>query len=205
MISPAHESAALESVRYLVLMIVNRCLRARPRLRRHAEDIEQESMIDALGAIRTWKPGAGSKLSSWVATTVEYKLRRHWRLYSEAKGIHVPLTRWDHNGLDDHDRLLLRPGAPMEAAEMVPVRDNGGSAEARALEAADEVRARIAILPSQLRKIVCRRLGILGRARETLLEIGDDLGLTSERVRQLEEKAMTRLGVASVREIAGAA
>lgn len=48
------------------------------------------------------------------------------------------------------------------------------------------------VLMPREREVVCRRLGI-DRREETLAEVGDAMGVSSSRVRQIEEKAMRKL------------
>ena len=48
-------------------------------------------------------------------------------------------------------------------------------------------------LPDQYRDVVIRRFGLLGRDPETLEQIGDNIGITRERVRQVQIDALKRL------------
>lgn len=48
-------------------------------------------------------------------------------------------------------------------------------------------------LPDQYRDVIIRRFGLLGRDPETLEQIGDNIGITRERVRQVQIDALKRL------------
>lgn len=48
-------------------------------------------------------------------------------------------------------------------------------------------------LPQQLRDVVIRRFGLQGHEAQTLEEVGEELGLTRDRVRQLQMDALKRL------------
>jgi RNA polymerase sigma factor (sigma-70 family) len=59
----------------------------------------------------------------------------------------------------------------------------------------EEVRARTEDLGDRERMILADHYG-LGRPARTLREIGEDLGVSPERVRQIEERALEKLRVA---------
>ncbi|MBI5852732.1 MAG: sigma-70 family RNA polymerase sigma factor [Planctomycetes bacterium] len=56
-----------------------------------------------------------------------------------------------------------------------------------------ELHTALAGLPDRERMILMRRYGLGGREPETLLQIAQDLGVTAERVRQLQKAAIERL------------
>ncbi len=71
------------------------------------------------------------------------------------------------------------------------IADEGPNPEELAIAAdlAEVIGALVADLDERKRDIVRRRFGLSGR-EETLQEIGDDYGITRERIRQIEEKAL---------------
>ena len=48
-------------------------------------------------------------------------------------------------------------------------------------------------LPEKQREVVARRFGLLGYEMSTLEEVGREIGLTRERVRQIQVEALRRL------------
>ncbi len=79
-------------------------------------------------------------------------------------------------------------------AETIP--DPRGAAPAEAIDArvlAEQVRREVVLLPARERLIVESRFGLDGREARTFQELGDRLGISRERVRQLEGDALARL------------
>lgn len=56
------------------------------------------------------------------------------------------------------------------------------------------VRQALQVLSSRQREVLVRRFGLAGARSQTLEEIGSDLDLSRERIRQIEQEALTRLG-----------
>ncbi len=90
--------------------------------------------------------------------------------------------------------LIMGDGESTTLGDLLPDPDADrpdALAEAHALAAA--VRAALATLDPRARVILVARHGLDGAPPRTLQEIGQQLGLTRERVRQVEAKALTRL------------
>ena len=69
----------------------------------------------------------------------------------------------------------------------------GPDAAAAARFRAEELEAALGRLEPRLRELLERRFGLAGHAAQTLDEIGRSLGITRERVRQLETRALREL------------
>jgi RNA polymerase sigma factor (sigma-70 family) len=82
---------------------------------------------------------------------------------------------------------LLRDPRAQEAYERVP---------ARVLAA--EVPALLAHLTQRERTVICSRYG-LGERKRTLREVAPELGVSAERVRQIEQESLAKLGAAETR------
>jgi RNA polymerase primary sigma factor len=77
--------------------------------------------------------------------------------------------------------------------ELSETPDSATASTARALELAAAVRS----LDPRLRKVVERRFGLDGDPPQTLEELGAELGITRERVRQIETRALRELRLAA--------
>ena len=99
----------------------------------------------------------------------------------------------------DHRRDRLRTGteAMLEAAP--DHRNNDCPCEMEQERCRDAIRRMLVRLNDRERKIIVSRFGLEGTCQKTLSQLGKELGITKERVRQLENRARDKL-----REIAEA-
>jgi len=51
----------------------------------------------------------------------------------------------------------------------------------------------LTVLPQKQKEVIERRFGLVSNQRETLQKIGDDFGVTRERIRQIENEALAKL------------
>lgn len=81
----------------------------------------------------------------------------------------------------EHLAISLLPGSlvPADPCEAVVAR-----------ERRECLISAMARLPERLRSILCRRFGLVGKPEASLTELGRELGISAERVRQLQNQAL---------------
>lgn len=159
------------------------------------DDLESEARLGLLDAARRFRPELGVQFityaSFWARRRMQTFVARHAAVVRrpERRGTEPPRARLDVS-LDD----------PVGANANARWRDVLADPTARApladlLLAEDTARVREAVadLPPPWRIIVAMRYGLDGRRPMTLQSIGARLGLSRERVRQLESKALRRM------------
>ncbi|MGI8920829.1 MAG: sigma-70 family RNA polymerase sigma factor [Solirubrobacteraceae bacterium] len=92
-------------------------------------------------------------------------------------------------------------GSAASLAELLPASGPGPEEEVATLQRGATLRRALRHLPAREREVLVLRYGIGGRPPQALKEIGDRLGVTPQRVRQLEAQALGRL--ADFNELAG--
>ena len=102
----------------------------------------------------------------------------HWQI--ALHNVHVPATCQD--GLRVSDRL------PTQAEHTDPHLNASLIEELTHMEDAIDK-----VLDERERYIVCEHFGIRGRSARTMADIGKTMGLSRERVRQIESAALKRL------------
>jgi RNA polymerase primary sigma factor len=142
-------------------------------------------------------------------------LRARWRKVERELGRelgHAPTAEQVAGalGLTDSQREMIEQarrahgvrvggGEPEDDAAWAPEPADTQEGPGSAAEAADEergVRARLGRLDERSRRVVELRFGLGGEGPLTLREVGQRLGLRRERVRQIEKRAIARLGEA---------
>ena len=123
-----------------------------------------------------------------VARELEIPTENVERLF----GLSEPASSADEPLSDDSNRSVM---------DSIADEQNADPASAYAGEAAGEVLAQwLQKLSDQQRQVVLHRFGLNGHGRKTLEQVGTLLGVTRERVRQVQLAALSRLREISSRE-----
>jgi RNA polymerase primary sigma factor len=158
------------------------------------EDLEAEGRLGLFEAALRFDPSHGAQFltyaSFWSRRRMQLFVARHARVVRRP----VPRT----GGSRDHDDVSLdqpvSAGSSLSWADLLV--DPKASRALDAMVGAEDA-ALITVatreLPPQWRTIIVRRFGLDGGPAMTLAAIGEALGLSRERVRQIEQKAMARL------------
>jgi len=142
------------------------------------------------------------------------------RRLASLKEAHERIYREEHRdaGVDELSRVVGMPRAETEALLQAdrrcrrrdePIADGAETGtlgellvdplaeeafgEVLATIQADALRALLTHLSGREREVLSARYGLDGREMETLHEVGDRLGVSAERVRQIENRALTKL------------
>lgn len=147
------------------------------RIRRHKgqvfyDDLLQEGRIGLMNAFVKFNPERGRNFFKFAQWHIQTKIRRCLLKEIGRKEVLAQHRDAVSNARDEQDA-----GAVLERAE-------GCNVLLKALD----------FLPQPDRKILHMRFGIHSGAPQTLQQIGDQFGLSRERVRQIESKALERLG-----------
>lgn len=146
------------------------------------EDAFQYLAVTLVKCARNYNPETGYEFSTYAMASMEFQFRsfkkREWRM-KEPPGANLYLFGDMRNFGGDANR-----GVPEDCMNCLAEEDRSFSR----IDAADEAEALTANLKERLNVVLTRRM-----AGETLEEIGDDIGITRERVRQLEAKALRQI------------
>ena len=141
------------------------------------EAVLEVAVLALLGAARRFDPARG-EWAAFVSVSVSKAVRGEAQRQADEPR-HVPLTFTGDDG-EEYERPDIPHVAPLDGERLM----------ARALRAA------VAALPAREAQLVRLRFGLVDGEPKTLEAVGEALGVTSERVRQLETRALRTLRAA---------
>ncbi len=158
------------------------------------EDLEAEGRLGLFEAALRFDPSHGAQFltyaSFWSRRRMQTFVARHARV------VRRPASRTGH-GRDRDDVSLDQPvseGSSVSWADLLVDQKNPRPLDAMVgAEDAALITFAARELPPQWRTIIVRRFGLDGGPAMTLAAVGETVGLSRERVRQIEQKAMARL------------
>lgn len=160
------------------------------------EDLMAEASIGLIEALARFEPERGLRFMTYATWWIRHSVVR--ALVAQGRNVRVP-------------RRLLRGRDAQPIPVEVPLTGGGaGASELRAAlavagdgvdvvfegaEREEALRDALGRLTARQRLVLERRFGLAGHDDCTLQELATDLGLSKERVRQLEKQAMERVRV----------
>ena len=158
------------------------------------EDLESEGRLGLFEAALRFDPSHGAQFltyaSFWSRRRMQKFVARHARVVRRPASRRGAALGREEVSLDQP----VGPGSMLLWQDVLVDRETPRALDALvgAEDAALIVSAALE-LPPQWREIIVRRFGLDGGPAMTLAAVGDSLGLSRERVRQIEAKAMERL------------
>jgi len=158
------------------------------------EDLEAEGRLGLFEAALRFDPSHGAQFltyaSFWSRRRMQAFIARHARVVRRPASRTRKQRDYDDVSLDQP----ISGGSALSWADVLADRRYPRAIDAM-LGAEDAALISIAAreLPPQWRTIIVRRFGLDGGPALTLAAVGHSLGLSRERVRQIEQKAMARL------------
>jgi RNA polymerase sigma factor (sigma-70 family) len=143
------------------------------------------SLNDALGEDRLPEAMLRESFDVWWP-----RLKEQLDAIESQTSAEVPPPRTDRELLEETLNTVRGLG---RAIDDVPLRSTGGMDQLVSLLERDKLRHGLTELPERERQVLTLRFGLEDGEPKTLEEIGKRLGITRERVRQVEGQALARL------------
>ena len=158
------------------------------------EDLEEEGRLGLFEAALRFDPQNGAQFLTYASWWARRRMQDF--VARQSRVVRKPGARLGTHR--DRDEVSLdQPvgaGSPLRWEDVLVDRRTPRALDAIVgAENAELIASTARELPPQWRAIIVRRFGLDGRPAMTLAAVGDTLGLSRERVRQIEAKAMDRL------------
>jgi len=158
------------------------------------EDLIAEGCVGLLEAIRRYDAANDTRFMTYASFWVRKKILA--AISDQPHAVHVPRYARQHGFASIR---VLRLDVPQHADEELRIADSLRHPDPLPAdtmiesERTGEVRREVLNLPPREQVVIAGRFGLGGRAPETLEAIARRLGLSKERVRQIEVAALARL------------
>lgn len=154
------------------------------------DDIVQDGMIGLCRAADRFDPERGFQFSTYARWWIEQSIRDG--LHETARTVRIPRDKSKVAGLGS-ERMVSVDAMDSEARDLFFIAMEKQTRYVEMGEAGVQVAAYMARLPVRQRMAVNLRLGIGGQAPLCLREVGEEMGISRERVRQLVQIAVTTM------------
>jgi RNA polymerase primary sigma factor len=159
------------------------------------EDLLSEGCVGLLKAIRRFDPATGTRFMTYASFWVRKAIFQ--ALVDQSRTVRVPRYAREQGRMAPRELRIDAevPGfGEVTFAERLADRSRPGPAESLiSRQERRRLRGHILALPHREQAVIASRFGLLGEPALTLNEVGRRLGISRERVRQIEVAALKRL------------